>query len=512
MPDDQISMREHFDVIIVGAGISGIGAAYELIAHCPDHSFVMLDAMEAFGGTWRCHTYPGVRSDSDLFTFGYRFKPWLGAPIATRDEILSYLGEVIEENDLGPHIRYRHRILAAVWNSETALWTLTVATGADDTRREFSCRFLLMCQGYYRHAQGYTPDWPGMDSFKGEIVHPQTWPAGLDCTGKDVVVIGSGATAATIVPAIAGTCRHLTMLQRSPTYFSPMRNSNPLADTLRELNVDEHWIHEIVRRRIVVDQRAFLQLSMEHPEKAISDLMKGLRKHLPQEMIDAHFTPSYRPWQQRIAVVPDGDLFRSITDGKASIVTDRIETFTPRGVRLESGTELPADIIVTATGFDLCVFGDIAFIVDGREVDFSKTITYRGMMFTGVPNLAWIMGYFRAASWTLRVDLVAQFVCRLLQNLKRRGSSQVRVSRGSEASDMQLLPWMDDGLFNPGYMARGQDSLPKRGSLPEWGHSQDYWRDREEYPLINIDAEPFVYGMPQQDMFLAEAPGSRAKP
>lgn len=489
---------EHHDVIIVGAGISGIGAAYEIREHCPDHSFVLLDAMEDFGGTWRCHNYPGVRSDSDLFTFGFRFKPWLGAPIASRDEILNYLGEVIEENDFGPHIRYRHKVCSAAWDSNAGVWTLTVERGAEQLVVTFTCKFLLMCQGYYRHEKGYTPDWPGLDEFAGEIVHPQTWPESLDYADKSVVVIGSGATAATIVPAIARACRHLTMLQRSATYFSPMRNSNPLADALRELSIDEHWIHEIVRRRIVVDQRAFLQLSIENPERATADLMKGLRKHLPQELIDAHFTPSYRPWQQRIAVVPDGDLFKCIMDGQASIVTDRIERFTSNGIRLVSGKELQADIVITATGFDLCVFGEIEFAVDGQPIDFSQTVTYRGMMFTGLPNFAWIMGYFRAASWTLRVDLVAQFVCRLLKNLQRRGASQVQVRTGEQEQGMALLPWMDDELFNPGYMSRGQHKLPKRGSLPIWGHSQDYWGDREEYPQIDIDSDPFVYGATSQ--------------
>jgi cation diffusion facilitator CzcD-associated flavoprotein CzcO len=449
--------------------------------------------MESFGGTWLQHNYPGIRSDSDLFTFGYRFKAWKGAPIASGQQILDYLGEVIDENDLARHLRYNHRISDARWDSRRKLWTITARHTASDQVLTYTCNFLWMCQGYYRHSEGYTPDWPDMAKFQGDIVHPQTWPEDLKCSGKRVVVIGSGATAATLVPAIADKCAHVTMLQRSPTYFSPAQNRNKLADTLRELDVDDTLVHDIVRRKMVVDQRKYLQHTIKEPEEAKAGLLTDLAKHLPQDIIDEHFTPSYRPWQQRIAVVPDGDLFKSITSGNASVVTDHIDRFTENGILLKSGRELEADIIITATGFDLCVLGDIHFEIDGKPLVFSETVTYRGMMFTGVPNMAWIMGYFRAASWTLRVDMVADFVCRLLNHMKDRGLKTVAVELRPEERGMKLQPWIDEEHFNPGYMMRNQHLLPKRGENPEWAHSQDYWWERDVFPAIDIEATPFVY-------------------
>lgn len=493
MPAKDSQLPEHVDVLIVGAGISGLGAARELKVQCPEQSFLILEGMESFGGTWHWHRYPGVRSDSDLYTFGYRFKPWIGPPIASGQEILRYLGEVIQENNLAPQIRYRHRVLRASWNSDDARWTLTVFDGEHSLERIFTCNFLWMCQGYYRHEHGYTPDWPEMDTFKGRVIHPQTWPDDIDYAGKRVIVIGSGATAATVVPAIAPACEHVTMLQRSPTYFSPGVNKHWLADTLRELNVDNAWVHEIVRRKIVLDQYRFLQRTLDDPASAVQDLMKGVLAYLPKETVEKHFTPRYRPWQQRIAVVPDGDLFEEVKAGRVSVVTDRIERFTRDGILVGDGQELKADIIVTATGFDLCVLGDIAFSIDGDALNFADTVTYRGMMFTGVPNMAWIFGYFRAASWTLRVDMVADFVCRLLKLMKARGNRKIEVALRPEDSDMPLFPWIDDELFNPGYMMRGMHLLPKRGAKPEWAHSQDYWWERDVLPGVDLDDPVFCY-------------------
>ncbi len=481
---------DHVDVLIVGAGISGIGAAFHLQQQCPGKSFVILDALDGIGGTWRTHVYPGIRSDSDLYTFGYRFKPWVGAPIATADEILRYLAEVIDENDLARHIRYRHRVRSARWSSDDARWTLEVDAGG--TLRRFTANFLWMCQGYYRHDAGYTPDWPGMADFKGQIVHPQTWPQELDLSDKRVVCIGSGATAATLVPAIAGDCAHVTLLQRSPTYFVPGRNENELADQLRALDVDPAWIHEIVRRKILHDQAELTRRSFEEPEAVRAELLDGVRAFLGDALVRDHFTPRYRPWQQRLAFVPDGDLFQGIAAGKASVVTDEIERFTPTGIRLTSGRELDADVVITATGFELSILGDIDFAVDGRPVDFAQTVTYRGMMFTGVPNLVWIFGYFRA-SWTLRVDLVADFVCRLLNHMDARGARRVEVALRAEDRDMPLLPWIDPGNFNPGYLMRSMDRLPRRGDKPEWQHTQDYWRERSELPAIDLDGPEFRY-------------------
>jgi cation diffusion facilitator CzcD-associated flavoprotein CzcO len=483
---------EHFDVLIVGAGISGVGGAYHLSQQCPDTRFVVLDALEGFGGTWWTHRYPGIRSDSDLYTFGYRFKPWTGPPIATAPEILKYMGEVIEENDLAKYIRYRHRIESASWSSETNRWTVVAKRTDSGERFHFTANFLWMCQGYYHHQKGYTPEWEGMESFEGTIVHPQTWPEDLDVKDKNVLVIGSGATAATVVPAIADEARHVTMLQRSPTYFFPAPNQNELADTLRELEIDETWIHEIVRRKLLHDQLQITKLCREQGEFAKAELIKAVREYLPEETVRDHFTPKYRPWQQRLAFLPDGDLLKGVRDGKASVVTDEIDRFTKKGVLLKSGKELEADIIVTATGFNISILGDIRFTIDGKPLDLAKTVTYRGMMFTGVPNLLWIFGYFRA-SWTLRADLLADFVCRLLQHMKAKGKQRVWVRLREEDEDMELLPWIDPDNFNPGYLQRAMHLLPQRGNKPEWQHTQDYWAEKKDIPAIDLEAEEFLY-------------------
>jgi cation diffusion facilitator CzcD-associated flavoprotein CzcO len=488
----QVAKPEHFDVLIVGAGISGIGGAYHLQQQCPSTSFVVLDALESYGGTWLTHTYPGIRSDSDLYTFGYRFKPWTSAPIASADEIRKYMGEVIAENDLARHIRYRHQVTAASWSSETNLWTVDATRTDTGGRLRFTTGFLWMCQGYYRHSEGYTPEWKDMAKFRGKLVHPQRWPKDLDYRDKEVLVIGSGATTATVVPAIAAETKHTTVLQRSPTYFFPAPNRNELADTLRELEIDESWIHEIVRRKILHDQHVLTRRCIEQGDVVKEELLAGVRAFLPDETVEQHFTPKYRPWQQRLAYVPEGDLFKGIQSGKASIVTDEIERFTEQGVLLKSGKELRADIILTATGFHISILGDIAFRIDGKPLDLHETVTYRGMMFTGVPNLLWIFGYFRA-SWTLRADLLADFVCRLLNHMKRKGVKRVDVALRREDANMPLHDWIDPDNFNPGYLMRALHLLPKRGDRPEWQHTQDYWREKDEIPAIDLDAEEFVY-------------------
>jgi len=484
---------EHFDVLIVGAGISGVGGAYHLTHQRPGTSFVVLEAQETFGGTWWTHKYPGIRSDSDLYTFGYRFKPWTGTPIATADEIRTYMGEVIEENDLDRHIRYGHKISAASWSSATKRWTVEATRTETGEARRFTCNFLWMCQGYYRHSEGYTPTWPGMENFKGPLIHPMNWPENLDYAGKKVVVIGSGATAATLIPAMADTAGHVTMLQRSPTFFRTGRNAIELADELRRLQIDETWIHEIVRKKILLESAIFTNRSFSEPEKVKAELLGAVRKELgPDYDIDTHFTPSYRPWRQRIAFVPDADLFRGIASGKASVVTDEIERFTQGGIELKSGKMLEADIIITATGFHMSVMGDIAFTVDGTPVDWADTVTYRGMMFTGVPNLAWVFGYFRA-SWTLRSDLVADFVCRLLGHMKEHGVQQVMPTLRDEDRDMKIQPWIDEENFNPNYLLRSMHLLPKRGDKKDWEHTQDYWNEKDEFPLIDLADKAFAY-------------------
>src|SRR3954452_5983070 len=350
-----------------------------------------------------------------------------------------------------------------------------------------------MCQGYYRHSEGYTPEWPDFEKFKGTVVHPQRWPDDLDYRNKNVVVIGSGATAATLIPSIANECAHVTMLQRSPTYFRTGRNAIEIAETLRKLQVDESWLHEITRRHILFEQDAFTRRTFSDPESAKKDLLSAVEAYLgPEYDIATHFTPAYRPWRQRIAFIPDGDLFQSIRSGKASVVTDEIERFTGTGILLKSGKSLEADIIITATGFNLNVLGDIAFTIDGEPLDFAQTVTFRGMMFTGVPNMAWVFGYFRA-SWTLRTDLVADFVCRLLAHMKKTGASRVVPTLRPEDHNMPLLPWIDPENFNPNYLMRDMHLLPKRGDKPDWQHSQDYWAEKDQIPSIDLDDPAFVY-------------------
>ena len=484
---------EYFDVLIVGAGISGVGGAYHLQQQCPDKSYVILEMQDTFGGTWWTHKYPGIRSDSDLHTFGYRFKPWTTAPIASADEIRKYMGEVIEENKIDQHIRYHHKVLRASWSEADKTWTLDARKTESGEMVRFVGNFLWMCQGYYHHETGYTPDWPGMADFKGEIVHPQTWPENFDYTSKRVVVIGSGATAATLIPAMAPKVGHLTMLQRSPTFFRTGRNAIPLAEELRALEVDEHWIHEIVRRKILYEQAVFTRRAEEEPEKVKQELLAGVKHYLGNDFdIDKHFTPSYRPWQQRIAFIPEGDLFAGVRDGKAEVVTDHIDRFTEKGILLKSGRELAADVIVTATGFNLSVLGDIEFVVDGKHLNFADTVTYRGMMFTGMPNMVWVFGYFRA-SWTLRADLVGDFVCRLLKHMDAKGKKSMVPALRPEDHNMQILPWIDETNFNPGYLMRGMHLLPKRGDKADWAHTQDYWHEKDEFPKINLDDAAFVY-------------------
>jgi cation diffusion facilitator CzcD-associated flavoprotein CzcO len=487
------SKMEHFDVLIVGAGISGVGSAVHMQEQCPERSFVILEKFESFGGTWHMHKYPGVRSDSDLYTFGYRFKPWVGAPIATSAEIKKYMGEVIEENNLAPKIRYRHRITNASWSGKDNRWTVDVTRLDTNQSFKMSCNFLYMCQGYYNQDKGYTPEWPGMDTFKGRIVHPMEWTEDITYDGKNVLVIGSGATTATVVPEFAKTAKHVTVLQRSPTYFIPGRNVDDLADTLRQLEIDEKWIHEIVRRKRLFDGKAVTEMSFNQPEELRTFLLEGVKALLPEDYDMTHFTPKYRPWQQRIAFVPDGDLFAGIKAGKATMVTDEIETFNETGVLTKGGVQIDADLIVPATGFHLSVLGDIPFSVDGKPVNWNDTVTYRGMMFTGVPNLAWIFGYFRA-SWTLRVDLMGDFIARMFRHMDEKGAKRVTPRlREKEDAGMPVGDWIKPDNFNPNYLMRSIHLMPKAGNKPEWMHDQDYWSEKDLLPSADLDDGCLVF-------------------
>jgi cation diffusion facilitator CzcD-associated flavoprotein CzcO len=482
----------HVDVLIVGAGISGIGAAHHLLAQCPGKRFAILENKASFGGTWRQHTYPGIRSDSDLYTFGYGFKPWSGKPVAEGGAILDYMEEAIEEDNIEQYIRYQHQVLSASWSAREQMWLVEARQTDSGEIVHFTANFLWMCQGYYRHEKGYTPEWPGMADFKGRIVHPQTWPEDLDYKGKRVVVIGSGATAATLVPNMADDCEHLTLLQRSPTYFWTGENRNELADRLRALGVDENTVHDIVRRDVLKTGQEMQEAAAQHPEVMKEELLKVIRGYVGEDFDMSHFTPSYRPWQQRIAYVPDGDLFESIKSGKVSVVTDHIDRFTDEGILTRSGELLEADIIITATGFDICVMGDIAFDVDGEPVDFADTFTYRGFMNSGVPNMAYMFGYLRT-SWTMRVDLVCDVVCRLLQRMDASGASSVTPTLLDSERDMERLPWMASDNFNPGYLQRSMHLMPKQGDHDPWTFCNDYYIERETLPALDLGEPQLVY-------------------
>ena len=479
------------DVLVIGAGISGLSAAWHLQQRLPHKRFLVLEREASYGGTWLTHKFPGIRSDSDLYTFGFGFKPWVGPPIATAAEIQAYLGEMIEENDLDRHIHYNHSIETADWDSRAARWTVTAAM-ADGTHRAFRAPFLWMAQGYYRHHQGYWPEYPGMADFKGLILHTEEWDEATDYSGKRVVLIGSGATAATVVPAMAAKAEHITMIQRSPTYFMPGQNVNETAEMLRPLGLDPAVVHDVVRRKILFDQDQIVRQCREAPEAVTAELLAGVQALLPEGFDMKHFTPSYRPWRQRLAFVPDGDLFAGVRAGMADVVTGTIARFTPDGVEMQDGTTVSADMIVLATGFNLCVFGDIAFSIDGKPLDMGDTVTWRGMMFTGVPNLVWVFGYFRA-SWTLRSDMISEFTCRLLQHMDEKGVDRVEVVLPPDLVGSPRGLWVDPEDFNPGYLARGQHLLPKTAPGPEWRHTQDYWREKDEIPRVDLDGPAFRY-------------------
>jgi len=463
---------EHVDVLIVGAGLSGIGAASHLRSRSPGKSFAILEARDAIGGTWDLFRYPGIRSDSDMFTLGYGFRPWEEAKaIADGPSIRSYIRDTARDNDIERHIRFNHRVVRADWSSADQRWTVEAErTDTGETVR-FTSSFLFGCTGYYRYDEGYTPHFEGTERFKGEMVHPQHWPEDLDYSGKRVVIIGSGATAVTLVPAMAERAAHVTMLQRSPSYVVSLPGSDPIADFLRS-KLPAKVAYPIVRWKNVMLATLFFRASRRWPKFMKALIRKGVERRLPAGYdVDKHFQPRYNPWDQRVCLVPDDDLFQAIREGSASVVTDRIETFTEKGLKLESGEELEADIIVTATGLNLLMIGGMKIAVDGRELDLAKAVTYKGMMFCGVPNMAYTLGYTNA-SWTLKGDLVAQYVCRLLNHMDAHGYSAA-TPRHPDAS-VAIEPLLD---FNSGYVLRSIDNLPKQGSRAPWKLHQNYPRD-----------------------------------
>jgi cation diffusion facilitator CzcD-associated flavoprotein CzcO len=459
---------EPVDVLIVGAGLSGIGAAAHLQARLPGKRYAILEARGAIGGTWDLFRYPGIRSDSDMYTLGYRFRPWTEAKaIADGPSIRRYIEETATERGIDRHIRFGHRVVSASWSSAEARWTLEVEHEGE--RRRFGCSFLIMASGYYAYAAGHRPRWPGEAEFGGTIVHPQSWPEDLDYRGKKVVVIGSGATAMTLVPAMAETARHVTLLQRSPSYVVSRPSVDAIAEWLKR-RLPARLAYGLARWKNVLLGQFFFRLARRRPERVGKRLIDMVRAQLGPAFDPRHFTPSYRPWDQRLYLVPDSDLFRAIRDGRASVVTDTIDCFTREGVRVASGPVIEADIVVTATGLDVQLFGGMSLSIDGVPADPSRAMGYKGIMLSGVPNLAVLFGYTNA-SWTLKVDLSCDFVCRLLRRMDRAGKP-IAVARPDP--DMPALPFLD---FTSGYVRRALDRLPSQGARRPWRLYQNYALD-----------------------------------
>jgi monooxygenase len=459
---------EHLDVLIVGAGLSGIGAAYRLQTQCPDRSYAVLEGRDDLGGTWDLFRYPGIRSDSDMFTLGFPFHPWKAAKaIADGPSILEYLHETAATYGIDKHIRFGRHVVRASWSSTDALWTV------ETSQETYTCSFLYVCSGYYNYDSGYVVDFPGLDDFRGQVVHPQHWPEDLDYSGQRVVVIGSGATAVTLVPAMAPEAAHVTMLQRSPSYVASRPARDAFSDRLRAVLPDK-LAHRLIRTKNVAFSSAVYAAFRRWPTHAAWLLNSTVARQLPESVpMDPHFTPRYKPWDQRLCLVPDADLFEALRDGSASVVTDEIDTFTADGIRLRSGAELQADLVVTATGLQMVALGKIELTVDGRRVDPHDTFVYKGMMLSGVPNLAWCIGYTNN-SWTLRSDLTSQYVCRLLNHLARSGLDICVPEIDPTEYDAPARPVVD---LSSGYIRRAASILPRQGSYGPWRLRQNYPRD-----------------------------------
>ncbi|MBF6472170.1 MULTISPECIES: flavin-containing monooxygenase [Nocardia] len=481
---ETVAAPEHLDVVIVGAGLSGIGAAYRLQTECRGKTYAVLEARDALGGTWDLFRYPGIRSDSDMFTLGYPFKPWRDAKsIADGPSILRYITETATEHGIDRHIRYRTRVLAADWDSATARWTLTLAqrdaSGGTETRT-LTCGFLYACAGYYDYEQPYTPEFPGISSFTGEVVHPQFWPEDFDYRGKRVVVIGSGATAVTLVPAMAQQAQLVTMLQRTPTWISAVPGRDKVADKIREL-LPPRLAHRVIRTKNILFGIGFYQYCRRRPEAA-RKLLTGLTTRIlkDDQAVAEHFTPSYNPWDQRLCAVPDADFFKAMKKGKADVVTDHIDTFVPEGIRLKSGRVLEADVVITATGLKLLAFGGIAPSVDGARVELSEQFVWQGTMITGVPNFAVCIGYTNA-SWTLRADLTSRLICKVLNHMDRKGYAAVMPQPQGELAEHPLLD------LASGYIQRSIGDFPRQGDRHPWKVRQNYLLDSATTLRTDLD-------------------------
>ncbi len=463
--------REFMDVLIIGAGLSGIGAACQLRRKCPNHNFTILESRAASGGTWDLFRYPGIRSDSDMYTFSYGFKPWRDkSAIADGAKILNYIRETAAEYELERHIRYQHKVISAEWSTDDHRWLVSAVRGDSGEQVTISCKFVFSCSGYYDYEQGYTPEFVGVDDFKGEVIHTQHWPEQLDYRNKRVVVIGSGATAVTLVPTMSKDTASLTMLQRSPTYIAAVPSEDPTAEKLRKwLPID--WASRLIRWRRVLFQIYLYQISRRRPKDLRHYLLGQVREQLgPDYDVDRHFTPTYNPWDQRLCAIPDGDMFTAIREGRAEVVTDHIERFNDQGIQLKSGKQLDADIVILATGLNLKFAGGVRYSIDSKSIDFSQRFIYRGMMFSDVPNMAFTTGYTNS-SWTLKADLTGNYVCRLLNKMSRSGHKQVMPRLHGRLNEMPLLD------FDAGYVKRAIGQLPKQGDRLPWKNYQDYIRD-----------------------------------
>lgn len=467
---------EHVDVLIVGAGLSGVGAAYRLQTQCPELDYLIVEGRDAIGGTWDLFRYPGIRSDSDMYTLGYPFRPWLGdKAIADGPDILQYIRDTASENGIDERIRFGHKVTEASWSSDDAKWTVRTAAGL-----EITCSFLYLCSGYYSYEAGYLPDIPGLDDFAGPVVHPQFWPEDLDYDGKKIVVIGSGATAVTLVPSLAEKAESVTMLQRSPTYVLSLPGRDAIAAGIRRVLPDRP-AHRLVRTKNVVTNLGFYQFCQRVPSAARMVLRKLTARRLRGSApVDPHFTPRYDPWDQRLCVVPDSDLFRSLRNGTARIVTDHIDTVTEKSVRVKSGEDIEADILIPATGLRLVPAGGISLTIDGEKVDLSQRFIYRGMMLDGVPNAAMCVGYTNA-SWTLRADLASLYVCRLLRHMRKH---DYRIAMPRYSGDGETRPLL--GLES-GYIHRAEGALPKQGSRSPWLMRQNYLLDLPTMRFGRVD-------------------------
>ncbi len=463
---------EHFDVLIVGAGLSGIGAGSHITRKCPGKSFAILEARDAMGGTWDLFRYPGIRSDSDMFTLGYSFRPWEEAKaIADGPAIRKYIEETAAEHGIEDKIRYGHRVVHAAWSSGESRWTVDAERTDTGETVQLTCNFLFPCTGYYHYTEPFTPEFQGTERFSGQVIHPQHWPEDLDYDGKRVVVIGSGATAVTIVPAMAERAEHVTMLQRSPSYIVALPAEDPIAKVALRL-LPAKAAYTFLRWKNALLTQASFHLSHRAPKAMRKLFLRGVQRHLPPGFgLDPHFSPRYGPWTQRVCLVPDGDLFEVLASGDASIVTDEIETFTENGLQLASGAELEADLVITATGLNLLVMGGLSVTVDGEDINLAETVGYKGMMFSGIPNLAVSLGYTNA-SWTLKCDLICEYVCRLLNHMDEHGYDRVMPRRPGRS--VQIEPFID---LTAGYVLRSIDKFPKQGSRPPWRMHQNYPRD-----------------------------------